>query len=48
MSVGETEIEPGYVELWFKKETFTIFPENRALPVLCEDLLNMPNSQQGE
>lgn len=48
MSVGETEIEPGFLELWFKKENFTIIPDNKDLPVQFEDLLGMPNSQRGE
>lgn len=44
MNVGEFEIENGLTELWFKKESFTIIPENKELPVLNEDLLSIPNS----
>ena len=48
MNVGELEIEPGFTELWFKKENFTIVPDNKELPVLYEDLLSIPNSIRGE
>jgi len=47
-SVGEDLIEPGFVELWFKKENFVIAPATPGEPVFQEDLLNMPNSAKGE
>jgi hypothetical protein len=47
-SVGETELESGFVEFWFKKENFTILPEKHDHPVMFEEILGMPNSQRGE
>ncbi|CDW76632.1 UNKNOWN [Stylonychia lemnae] len=48
LNVGENLLEPGFTELWFKKESFTIVPDNKDLPVEYEDILSVPSSQKGE
>jgi len=43
-NIGECEYEPGFLELWYKKESFTIVPDNKDLPVEFEHILSIPSS----
>ena len=44
----ERELGPGFIELWYKQENFTIEAVRREQPVEQESIISMPNSKVGE
>jgi hypothetical protein len=45
---GEFQLLPDFTELFFKKESFEVKPEDRTKPVNQLDLLKVPNDVRGE